>query len=268
MPVASSNTPDLGPSSGVRMRRERIVARDGVRLSAAVYTPRTPDPRGVPAVLEVTPYNLDHVHGDGQGFVRRGLAYVAVDVRGRGESEGDFRAIVHDADDGYDVVEWIVRQPWSDGRVVLFGGSYTGQNTWNGIDYGPTPNNGAGFYKDLSGNELPNAPHFTTSFSAEYSMPITSDWAATLHGDFYWQAGSWARVFNDDPYDTLHGYKNINLALILTNQNGWQAVGCLKNVFNTTAITGTFLNSDDSGLTTNIFLTDPRLFGVRITKNW
>ena len=145
---------------------------------------------------------------------------------------------------------------------------YTGQNTWNNIDYGPAPNNGAGFYKDLSGNELPNAPHFTTSVSAEYSMPVTSEWAATLHGDFYWQSSSWARVINSEPYDKLHGYKNINLALILTNQNGWQAMGYLKNVFNTTAITGTFLNSDDSGLTTNVFLTDPRLFGVRITKNW
>jgi len=145
---------------------------------------------------------------------------------------------------------------------------YTGQNTANGIDYGPAPNNGGGFDKNLSGNELPNAPHFTTSFTAEYSMPVTSDWAATLHGDFYWQSSSWARVFNDDPYDKLRGYKNVNLALILTNQNGWQMVGYLKNVFNTTAITGTFLNSDDSGLTTNVFLTDPRLFGVRITKNW
>src|SRR5262249_33833669 len=35
-----------------------------------------------------------------------------------------------------------------------------------------------------------------------------------------------------------------------------------------TAITGTFLNSDDTGLTTNIFLTDPRLFGVRVTKHF
>jgi len=145
---------------------------------------------------------------------------------------------------------------------------YTGQNTSGGIDYGPAPNNGTGFEKNLSGNELPNAPHFTTSFTAEYSLPVTNDWAATIHGDFYWQSSSWARVFNDDPYDKLHGYKNVNLALILTNQNGWQVVGYLKNVFNTTAITGTFLNSDDSGLTTNVFLTDPRLFGIRVTKNW
>jgi len=133
---------------------------------------------------------------------------------------------------------------------------------------GPAPNNGQGFDKDLSGNELPNAPHFTLSFSAEYSVPVTSDWAATLHGDFYHQSDSFARVFNDDPYDKIRGYSNVNLALILTNTNGWQILGYLKNVFNTTAITGDFLNSDDTGLTTNVFLTDPRLFGVRVTKNF
>ena len=133
---------------------------------------------------------------------------------------------------------------------------------------GLPPNNGEGFAKDLSGNQLPNAPHFTMSFSAEYTMPVSEDWAASLHGDFYWQSQSFARVFNDRPYDRIRGYSNVNLALILTSASGWQVMGYLKNVFDTTAITGTFLNSDDSGLTTNIFLTDPRLFGVRVTKNW
>jgi len=139
-------------------------------------------------------------------------------------------------------------------------------NVNNGL--GLPPNGGEGFSKDLGGNELPNAPHFTTSISADYTVPVTADWAATLHTDFYWQSDAWARVFNDDPYDKLRGYTNVNLALTLTSQNGWQVMGYLKNVFNTTAITGDFLNSDDSGLTTNIFLTDPRLFGVRVTKNW
>jgi iron complex outermembrane receptor protein len=145
---------------------------------------------------------------------------------------------------------------------------YTGQNTSNGVDYGPAPNFGEGFAKKLSGNELPNAPHFTTSLSADYTLPVSEDWAATLHSDFYWQSQSWARVFNDRPYDKLRGYSNVNLALILTSASGWQVMGYLKNVFDTTAITGDFLNSDDSGLTTNVFLTDPRLFGVRVTKNW
>ena len=130
------------------------------------------------------------------------------------------------------------------------------------------PNNGEGFAKDLGGNELPNAPHFTMSLSGEYTMPVSEDWAATLHSDFYWQSQSFARVFNDRPYDKIRGYSNVNLALILTSASGWQVMGYVKNVFDTTAITGDFLNSDDSGLTTNVFLTDPRLYGVRVTKNW
>ncbi len=148
------------------------------------------------------------------------------------------------------------------------GDPYNHQNTYNGFDYGPVPNNGQGFAKDVGGNELPNAPHFTVSASAEYTLPITPDWAGTMHIDYYWQDYSWSRVFNDNPYDRIRGYTNVNLALILTSQNGWQVMGYLKNVFDTTAITGAFLNSDDSGLTTNVFLTDPRLFGVRVTKNW
>jgi len=139
---------------------------------------------------------------------------------------------------------------------------------YTGFNPATAPNNGQGFAKYLSGNELPNAPPLTVSASVDYTIPITADWASTLHADYYWQDYSWARIFNDNPYDRLRGYTNVNLALILTNQKGWQVMGYVKNVFDTTAITGDFLNSDDSGLTTNVFLTDPRLFGVRVTKNW
>jgi len=145
-------------------------------------------------------------------------------------------------------------------------GAFAGVIT--GFDPSTAPNGGAGFSKDLSGNELPNTPHVTLSLGAQYTMPVSQDWAATLRGDFYYQSDSWARIFNDNPYDRLHGYTNLNLTLILTGQDGWQAMGYVKNVFNTTAITGAFLNSDDTGLTTNVFLTDPRLFGIRVTKNW
>jgi iron complex outermembrane receptor protein len=134
--------------------------------------------------------------------------------------------------------------------------------------YGPAPNNGTGFSKNLGGNQLPSAPHFTTSLSADYTMPVSEVWAATLHSDFYWQSQSFTRIFNDQPYDKIRGYSTTNLALILTSASGWQVMGYVKNIFDVTAITGAFLNSDDTGLTTNIFTTDPRLFGVRVTKNW
>jgi iron complex outermembrane receptor protein len=133
---------------------------------------------------------------------------------------------------------------------------------------GPAPNNGEGFDKNLSGNELPNAPHFTASLSAEYTLPLSADWAATLHSDYYWQDNSWARIFNDNPYDRIHGYSSVNTALIFSSSNGWQVMGYVKNIFNVTAITGDFLYADDAGLATNVFLTDPRLFGVRVTKNF
>ncbi len=112
----------------------------------------------------------------------------------------------------------------------------------NGL--GLPANNGEGFAKNLGGNKLPNAPPFTVSFGAQYTMPITQDWAGTLRSDYYWQDYSWARVFNDNPYDRIRGYTNVNLTLIFTNQNGWQVMLYDKNVFNTTAITGDFLNSD------------------------
>ncbi|HEY4126282.1 MAG TPA: TonB-dependent receptor, partial [Rhizomicrobium sp.] len=144
-------------------------------------------------------------------------------------------------------------------------GAFTGLA---GFDPSIAPNNGEGFDKDLGGNKLPNAPPVTLSFGGQYSMPLNETWAGTLRGDFYWQADSYARIFNDKPYDQLHGYSNINMALIFTNQDGWQAMAYVKNVLDTTAITGAFLNTDDTGLSTNVFVTDPRLFGVRITKNW
>ncbi len=152
----------------------------------------------------------------------------------------------------------------------LFGDNSEDQGVFAVAGFNPAtaPNNGEGFAKDLSGNKLPNTPPFTLSFGGQYTMPVSADWAATLRGDFYWQGNSFARIFNDEPYDQLHGYTNVNLSLILTSQEGWQAMAYVKNVFDTTAITGAFLNSDDTALTTNVFVTDPRLFGVRLTKNW
>src|SRR3546814_14769101 len=52
----------------------------------------------------------------------------------------------------------------------------------------PELNGGAGFYTDLSGNELPNSPRWTVNLGAEYTIPFDGDWSATIRGDGYWQA--------------------------------------------------------------------------------
>jgi outer membrane receptor protein involved in Fe transport len=217
-----------------------------------------------------------------QAFQNQGLGNIAVSACGDYGTGYDpvVQGIYHDAWEGADdpANNLVNGRPYysvtnftgttNHGYPVTFTDSSGNPVVYNGYNPATAPNNGAGFSKDLSGNELPNAPPFTVSFSADYTIPVTSEWAATIHGDYYWQDYSWSRVFNDNPYDRLRGYTNVNLALILTSQEGWQVMGYVKNVFDVTDITGTFLNSDDSGLTTNVFLTDPRLFGVRVTKNW
>jgi iron complex outermembrane receptor protein len=135
------------------------------------------------------------------------------------------------------------------------------------IDVGQ--NRGEGFFKDLSGNELPNAPHFTATITADYTLPLPNDWLATLHTDLYYQSEAWTRIFNMEGYDKLKAYTNVNLAAIFTNEDaGWKVMAYVKNVFDRDSITGAFLNSDDTGLTTNVFLTEPRLYGLRVTKEW
>jgi outer membrane receptor protein involved in Fe transport len=167
--------------------------------------------------------------------------------------------------------------------VDLTSGASPGPPTVNGIDWSyldmhpgypgfnpaTAPNGGEGFFKQLGGNELPNAPHFTATVTGDYTLPLANDWLMTLHSDVHWQSQSWWRVFNDSTYDKLHPYFTMNLAAIFTNEDaGWNIMAYLKNVTDETAITGAFLNSDDTGLTTNVFLTEPRLYGLRVTKNW
>ncbi len=140
---------------------------------------------------------------------------------------------------------------------------------FNPFDESQGHNFGAGFYKDLGGNELPNAPHYTATITTDYTVPLAGDWLMTLHSDLYYQSEAWTRIFNVESYDKLKAYTNVNLAAIFTNEpGGWKVMAYVKNVFDRDSITGAFLNSDDSGLTTNVFLTEPRLYGLRVTKEW
>ena len=105
-----------------------IPMRDGVTLGAVLYLPLGAG--RVPAVMEMTPYLADNAHQNGVEFSREGFAFVAVDCRGRGGSGGEFTQWITDGPDGFDAVQWIAEQPWCDGQVGLFGGSYTGWNQW------------------------------------------------------------------------------------------------------------------------------------------
>ena len=106
----------------------KIPMRDGVHLNATVYRPRRTGP--TPAVFTLTPYIADSYHERGVYFAQHGYPFVLVDCRGRGNSEGEFEPFVNDGPDGHDVVEWLAEQPWCNGTVTMWGGSYAGFDQW------------------------------------------------------------------------------------------------------------------------------------------
>lgn len=113
----------------VRQLDAEILTRDGVRLSTNIFRPRANG--RFPAILIRTPYGKGaDIKPDWQAFVDRGYAVVVQDVRGRFKSEGVFRPLVQEGPDGYDTIQWIARQPWSDGAVGMLGGSYLGIVQW------------------------------------------------------------------------------------------------------------------------------------------
>ena len=118
-----------GPNEVVVQSRVMVPMRDGVRLATEIYLPArngAPLPGRLPAILGRTPY--DRVGKDkverGRLLASHGYVVVDQDKRGRGDSEGVYVKYLTDADDGYDCCAWLVRQPWSNGRIGMQGTSY------------------------------------------------------------------------------------------------------------------------------------------------
>ena len=110
--------------------------RDGTRLATDVYLPDSLDER-VPAILVRLPYdkNSRYVFFDkiAERATARGYAMVVQDVRGKFRSEGTTLGWVHEANDGYDSIDWVSKQPWCNGIVGMFGDSYYGFTQWAAV---------------------------------------------------------------------------------------------------------------------------------------
>ncbi len=105
--------------------------RDGVKLVGEIYFPD-----GQPtfsSVLYRTPYgrdNSEQTNGYSHIFTSKGFVFLNFDVRGRGDSEGVFIPRFNEGKDGYDMIEWIAKQPWSNGKIGTFGSSYSAEIQW------------------------------------------------------------------------------------------------------------------------------------------
>jgi putative CocE/NonD family hydrolase len=154
-----------------KIRIERHLAtpmRDGVKLYGDLYRPARDGK--FPVLVIRTPYGVqrDGVHQNMIRFAQHGYAAFVQDVRGRYESEGQWDPFRNEANDGHDTVEWAAKQPWSNGKVGLEGGSYLGHVQWRAATQSP--------------------PSLVTMFPAVASTNIYKNWLA--------QGGAFRLSFN------------------------------------------------------------------------
>jgi putative CocE/NonD family hydrolase len=122
------------PFGAIDERADQVMVsmRDGVRLATDVYLPEQPD--HLPTVLIRLPYDksgrFSFMPQASRLFNERSYAFVVQDVRGKVRSEGPQEPFVHEVADGWDTLEWISAQPWSNGIVGTFGDSYYGFTQW------------------------------------------------------------------------------------------------------------------------------------------
>ncbi|UCH03052.1 MAG: CocE/NonD family hydrolase [Candidatus Bathyarchaeota archaeon] len=109
-----------------------IPMRDGVKLYANIYKPKAAGT--FPVVLTRLPYGKDEYYcfmpAIGTYWAKKGYICVVQDVRGKWNSEGEWYPLVHEAEDGYDTLNWIVNQAWCNGNIGMFGVSYFGYTQW------------------------------------------------------------------------------------------------------------------------------------------
>ena len=127
---------------------------------------------------------------------------------------------------------------------------------------------GEGVIQNLEGNQLPGAPKWTVALGAQYRWDLSRGWDATVRADYYRQSESFMR-YNNNPFDRVQGWGNVNASLILNKAEADLRVQLfVKNLLNDDTIVGFDINDENLGATRNVILLEPRLYGIAITKNF
>src|SRR5262245_12100759 len=107
---------------------QQVPMRDGIRLATDVYGVTSGDRR--PALLMRTPYDKRGPEAVAERFAAAGYVALVQDTRGAHASEGKYVHYNNDDQDGFDTIQWIVQQPWSNGKVGMWGSSHPGAVQW------------------------------------------------------------------------------------------------------------------------------------------
>ncbi|HEY2782420.1 MAG TPA: CocE/NonD family hydrolase [Steroidobacteraceae bacterium] len=181
--------------------RADVKMRDGAHLATYVWLPREGTKHA--ALLVRSPYGLHYGPEKDtfkrykfKAYVDHGYALVFQDTRGTGKSEGTFSLYLADGLDGYDTVEWIAKQPWSNGRVGTDGVSYLGAVQWLAARERP-PHLKCIAPTAPSGEYFEELPYIGGAFRLEWALPYMSH---VLKLDT--EGLDWQNVFHYRPLNT------------------------------------------------------------------
>jgi len=172
--------------------------RDGVRLAADIYTPA--DTGRWPTVFIRTPYvrTPQFKRYKLATYLQNGYAVVLQDTRGRGDSEGEFPFYFGEGIDGYDSIEWIAKQPWSNGRVGTDGGSYLGTVQWLAAREQP-PALACMISTAPSGRLFDEIPYLGGAWRGEWAIPWFHSVAGRVSQSDLAELVRWGEVFKHRP---------------------------------------------------------------------
>jgi predicted acyl esterase len=191
--AAQDKVLDSLKSIAVIEQKVMVPMRDGVRLATDIYRPKTD--KTVPAILSKTPYNFNSwgdgklntgTYGRAYDVVKRGYAYVVQSERGRYFSEGEWEILGAPRTDGYDAIQWLPGQSWSNGKVAklpvssMSTGNYFGPghririevSSGNFPRYARNLNTGGHNYDETEGVVAHNKVHHSKQYPSQIGLSV------------------------------------------------------------------------------------------------
>lgn len=121
---------------------------------------------------------------------------------------------------------------------------------------------------DLSGNPLPNSPEWSFNVGTQRTFYTDAGYELTTRIDYYKQAEMFGRIYNR-AVDKIEGWGMLNLSATLIAPDGvWEMKAFVQNALDDDNVTGHYFTDATSGNFTNVFILEPRLYGLTITSRF
>ncbi len=109
-----------------------ITMKDGGQLTACIVRKKS-NPEPLPAVIMYNIYADGFAVLDARDIANEGFVGIIVNTRGKKLSKQAIEPFEHDANDAYEMLDWISKQPWCNGKIGMYGGSYLGFGQWSAV---------------------------------------------------------------------------------------------------------------------------------------